>query len=146
MTCKMMHQICYGFYWSIKKWSKLGQKADFLLILRVFLFMPSYTPWVTPQDFAKWKTLLRYISVISFISIAFVVVKSKIFKVFHNDSPFMKWSLLGGFGPLLFFFCLFFYLDFLPQPLTNQRTAGERGGHFFNSSLPLPPASQTLRY
>ena len=29
MTCKMMQQICYSFYCSIKKWSKLGQKADF---------------------------------------------------------------------------------------------------------------------
>ena len=29
--------------------------------------------------------------------------------------------------------------------LSNTRT-GEGGGHFFNSSLPLPPASQTLRH
>ena len=29
---------------------------------------------------------------------------------------------------------------------TNDRTAGEGRGHFFNSSLPLPPASQTLRH
>ena len=42
---------------------------------------------------------------------------------------------------------LFFsYLDFLSQPFTNHRTAGEGGGHFFNSSLPLPLASQTLRH
>ena len=40
----------------------------------------------------------------------------------------------------------FFYLDFLSRPFTNHRTAGEGGGHFFNSSLPLPPASQTLRH
>ena len=38
------------------------------------------------------------------------------------------------------------YLGFLLQPFTNYRTAGEGGGHFFNSSLPLPPASQTLRH
>ena len=63
---------------------------------RLFLFMPSYTLWVTSQNFAKWKTLLRYISVVNFISIAFVVVKLKIFKVFRIDSAFMKWSLLGG--------------------------------------------------
>ena len=60
------------FYWSIKKWSKLGQGADFLFMLRVFLFMPYYSLWVTPQDFAKWKTLLKYISVVSFISIAYL--------------------------------------------------------------------------
>ena len=43
-------------------------------------------------------------------------------------------------------FIYFFYLDFLSQPFTNHRTAGEGGGYFFNSSLPLPPTSQTLRY
>ena len=43
-------------------------------------------------------------------------------------------------------FDCFFYLDFLSRTFTNHRTAGERGGHFFNSSLPLPPSSQTLRY
>ena len=30
--------------------------------------------------------------------------------------------------------------------ITNHRTAGEGGGHFFNSSLPIPPASQMLRH
>ena len=40
----------------------------------------------------------------------------------------------------------FFYLGFLSRPFTNHRTAGEGGGHFFNSSLPLPPTSQTLRH
>ena len=34
----------------------------------------------------------------------------------------------------------FFYLCFLSQRFTNHRTAREGGGHFFNSSLPLPPA------
>ena len=35
---------------------------------------------------------------------------------------------------------------FLSRTFTNHRTAGEWGEHFFNSSLPLPPASQTLRH
>ena len=39
-----------------------------------------------------------------------------------------------------------FYLGFLSRPFTNHRTAGEEAGHFFSSSLPLPPASQTLRH
>ena len=38
---------------------------------------------------------------------------------------------------ILFFFCV----GFFSQTFTNHRTAGEGGGHFFNSSLPLPPAS-----
>ena len=41
---------------------------------------------------------------------------------------------------------LFFYLSFLSEGFTNHRTAGERGRHFFNFSLPLPLASQTLRH
>ena len=28
----------------------------------------------------------------------------------------------------------------------SQRTAGKGGGYLLNSSLPLPPASQTLRH
>ena len=40
----------------------------------------------------------------------------------------------------------FFYLGFLSQTFTIQRKAGEGGGYLFNSSLPLPPASQTLRH
>ena len=34
---------------------------------------------------------------------------------------------------------------FLSRPFTIHRTAGEGGRHFFNSSLPLPSTSQTLR-
>ena len=45
-----------------------------------------------------------------------------------------------------FVFFVFFYLGFLLRKCTNHRTAEEGGGHFFNSSLPLPPASQTLRH
>ena len=47
---------------------------------------------------------------------------------------------------LCFFLFLFFlYLGFLLRTFTNHRTAEEGGGHF-NSSLPLPPASQALRH
>ena len=40
----------------------------------------------------------------------------------------------------------FFYLGFLSRTFTIHGTAGEGGGYLFNSSLPLPPASQTLRH
>ena len=40
----------------------------------------------------------------------------------------------------------FFYLGFLSPAFTIHRTVGEGGDYFFNSSLPLPPASQTLRH
>ena len=39
----------------------------------------------------------------------------------------------------------YYYLDFLSRTLTIHRTAGEVGGYLFNSSLPFPPASPTLR-
>ena len=45
-----------------------------------------------------------------------------------------------------FLFFFFFYLGCLSRTFSNHRTAGEGGGLFFNSSLPLPPASRTLRH
>ena len=41
-----------------------------------------------------------------------------------------------------FFFCL----GFLSRAFMIHKTAGEGGGCLFNSSLPLPPASQILRH
>ena len=46
----------------------------------------------------------------------------------------------------MFFFVFFFYLGFLSRIFTIHGTAGEGGGYVFNSSLPLPPASQRLRH
>ena len=48
----------------------------------------------------------------------------------------------------LFFFFFFFFSIwvFFHNHSWIHRTAGEGGGHFFNSSLPLPSASQTLRH
>ena len=41
---------------------------------------------------------------------------------------------------------IFSYLGFHSRTFTNHKTAGERGGYLFNSSLPLTPLSQTFRY
>ena len=46
---------------------QIGPKKLTLSHFEFFLFISSYTLWVTPQDFVKWKTFLRYISVVSFI-------------------------------------------------------------------------------
>ena len=43
---------------------------------------------------------------------------------------------------LLIYF--FFYLGFLLRTFTNHRTAGEGGGHFFNSSLHFHPLHRHL--
>ena len=40
----------------------------------------------------------------------------------------------------------FFDLGFLSRTFTIHKRAGEEGGYFFNSSLPLPPVSQTCRH
>ena len=39
----------------------------------------------------------------------------------------------------------FFYLGFLSQTFMIYKTAGEGGGNFFDSGLPVPPPSQKLR-
>ena len=85
---------------SIKKWSYLGQKLIFWLILRVFLFTLSYTLGDTPHNFVKWKTLFRCTTVVSFTSIVYVVVKFEVLEVFCVDSVSMKWPILGIFWAL----------------------------------------------
>ena len=60
-------------------------------------------------------------------------------------SPFVIWQSVSLHSSSLvdaFFFCL----GFLSGKFTKHGTAGEGGGDFFNSSLPLPPAPQTLRH
>ena len=54
---------------------------------------------------------------------------------------FLHWFSLKRLG-----FLSFFYLVFLSRTFTNHRTATEGRGRFFNSSLPVSPASQILRY
>ena len=39
-----------------------------------------------------------------------------------------------------------FYLGFLSRTFVTYRTVGERGDYIFNSSVPLSPASHTLRH
>ena len=44
------------------------------------------------------------------------------------------------FDIYIYIYIFFFYLGFLSRTFTNHRIAGEGGGHFIHSSLPLPPA------
>ena len=67
---------------------------------------------------------------------------SEILALKYKDSS--KWRASASVSPVVILF--FFYLGFLWWTFTNNRTAGEGVGHFFNSSLPLPPASQTPRH
>ena len=54
----------------------------------------------------------------------------------------MNNNFSGKLSPIHFFF----YLRLLSRTSTIHRTAGEGGGYFFNSSLTVPPTSQTLRH
>ena len=69
----------------------------FWLILRGSWFASSYALWVTPQSSAKLNVLWRYIIVVSFISVVFVIAKLWIFKCFCGDAASMKWPYLEGF-------------------------------------------------
>ena len=75
----------------------------------------------------------------------------KTYSEMHRTDKYSKHTQLNHLASLaewlsVRIFCFFFYLGFLSQPITNHRPAGEGGRHFFNSSLALPPVSQTLRH
>ena len=72
----------------------------------------------------------------------FVDFYNNITSYYHNVG-FRQEDIHTSVANVLIFF---FYLGFLLRTFTNHRTAEEGGGHFFNSSLPLPPASQALRH
>ena len=97
MTCKMMQHICYSFYWNNKKWSKLCQKTDFWGNFERFFVYVLLHPMNYVPRFYQWKDLIKiHICRESFISIAYVVVKSKIFKVFQIEAAFWSGSFWGG--------------------------------------------------
>ena len=91
-------------WWFVLNFKEKGQnsakKLIFWVIFRDFLFTPSYALWVTPQFLVISKVSLRYIIIISFISIAFVVVKLCVFKCFQSSRKYNFWLLLGGFSSI----------------------------------------------
>ena len=60
----------------------------------------------------------------------------------HSHIVMLKFQLCSLLKQSLFLFCL----GFLSRTFMIHRTAGEGVGYLFNSSLPLPSASRTLRY
>ena len=65
---------------------------------------------------------------------------------FLSPSCFRNDSKLDRCCEILNEIIFLFYLGFLSRTFTIHRAAVEGGGYFFQSSLPLPPASQTLRH
>ena len=90
-TSDMLRFLLKYYDWN---WTK---KLVFWLILRGFLFMPSDTLWVTPQDFARWKTLLRYIIHIrgKFHQFSICGCEVKNFQNFLYWSASIKWPFFG---------------------------------------------------
>ena len=69
----------------------VGNSAKKLILwhfLGFFWFTPFYTLWVMPNFLVKWEVSLKYIITVSFISIAFVVVKLYIFKGFCRSRKY----------------------------------------------------------
>ena len=71
----------------------------FVSFWEIFFVYPLFHPMSYAPIFCL-NILLRYVSMASFISVVFVVVKLKNLKVFRIVSASMKWTLFGGFGLL----------------------------------------------
>ena len=63
-----------------------------------------------------------------------------------KDTPALAFIITSSIFLFHFAWIFFFYLGFLSRTFTIHKTAGEGGGYLFNSPLPLPPVSQTLRH
>ena len=90
------------FYLFLKNTWNWAKKTIFWHILRGFWFTPSYALWVTPQSCAIFSFLWRYIVVVSFITLAFVLSSYKCSNVFMAmqhpwNHPFM--GFLSSFPP-----------------------------------------------
>ena len=65
---------------------------------------------------------------------------------FFMKNIFMFMVLIFLIVIILFNFIKSLFLDFLSRTFTIHMTAGEVGAYLFNSSLPHPPSSQTLKH
>ena len=117
-----------------------------------------WSTWTTPAfiNYQLWTNYKTFLSLKLFISLFWLVPlfwksTEEWLYSFQSKSTFCSClnvkELLARNRCDIWFLFFFLYLLFFSRTFTNHRTAGERGGHFFNnSSLPLSPVSQTLRY
>ena len=97
MRCNITHHIYYGFWYSSENSKKLSQKTDFLALFQRFFVYALLRPLSYAPIFFQMKCLIRYIIVVSFISMAFVVIKLLIFKCFRRTRKFHFRLLLADF-------------------------------------------------
>ena len=97
-----------------------------------------FTPYFTYEVFSE--------VTIFYVNNPETIQRIKYIKQQYKIYPTVLFFLRQTVFSLHFSDFFFFYLGFLSQPFTNHRTTREGGEHFFNFSLPLSPASQTLRH
>ena len=114
MTCKLMHHICYSFYWSIKKWSKLDSKKMGFFVYALF------HPMSYPPKFCQMKDLIK-------IHICGKIYQYSIccceIKIFQSLSYCFKINEMAPFGivlgPYSPKYCSIF-LKFSPEVASNK--------------------------
>ena len=96
-----MHQICYSFYWSIKKWSRLCQKADFLAQLGSFFVYALLHPMINAPKFRQMKGLIKIYTFGKFHQHSICGCEGKNFQSFSYWFSIHEMTPFGVFWPLL---------------------------------------------
>ena len=131
------------------KFGVTGKVDVFTHLLKTFVRYDIHEPTEIFGNFAEMvclgEPLIFFNKFIFLRTSAELTIQTRIygFRVNQGENQFQQFSVsFVDFHNLFFFF--FLYLGFLSRTFTIHRTAGEVGGYIFKSSLPLPPASQTL--
>ena len=95
-----MHQICYGFYRSIKKWSKLGQKTCFLAHFEGSFVYALLRPMSYAPRFCQMKDLIKIYICSNFHQKSICSREVKV-KILQSNEFQLKWNGLKvySFGP-----------------------------------------------
>ena len=141
---QQMRVVCFKFFYEFWRHMRL---CFIMFLVTLFLLVLSYrfiTLFIWFYILCKAVQCYKYLAYdISFFLLlnwikegSFCFVKKSV--CFLKKIKFAFWINL--------FQRRFFFLSGFSFTTTNHRTAGEAGGHFFNSPLPLPPTSQTRRH
>ena len=102
-------------------------------------------------SFTRQTWFMRLLRILTIESLTLSISKKALYFPYSRktisgmQSKCKRWYVKCKIDSLPCFF-KFFYLGILSRTFTIHWTAGEGGGYFFNFSLPLPSASQTLRH